>query len=263
MTPELHVLPGSRIGLGSRPIRRRRRGSSSTPRVRDRSPRAGRRSGDALLRAERARQLPLPSGGLRRRRRRRGRRSGQLGDARGEEARGGLRRPGRPGRHRLPRAALLTAACEGAPTRRRGSRGGDRAVRAPRAGQGLATSSFPAARWRAALHLHFSTVYRALWSEHYSRTLRVDVRPRVTLRRSANRYLRVTVRSAHRYRGRWWLAAPHRSRLALRACRSPRPRLDGEVPSRAPARHVVRIYVPRSVAGRGYVAGFSRPIQLR
>ena len=106
-------------------------------------------------------------------------------------------------------------------------------------------------------------LYRALWSEHYSRTLRVDVRPRVTLRRSANRYLRVTVRSARSCRGRW-VALQRRTGRGWRFARAVHLGRGSTAKFRpALRRGVVRIYVPRSVAGRGYVAGFSRPIQLR
>jgi hypothetical protein len=118
-------------------------------------------------------------------------------------------------------------------------------------------------RWRTAVRPRVSTEYRASWSGRVSGVVRIDVRPRVTLRRARGGRLRVTVLSARNYRGRW-VAVQRRTARGWRFARAVRLGRGSTTRFRVPRRHgVVRVYVPRSVAGRGYVAGFSRPLRLR
>jgi hypothetical protein len=117
--------------------------------------------------------------------------------------------------------------------------------------------------WRTRARPHVSTDYRATWKGFMSQNVRVDVRPRVTLRRVAGARLRVAVRSARSYRGRW-VALQRRTARGWRFVRTVRLGRSSATRFRVPRRRgVVRVYVPRSVAGRGYVAGFSRPLRLR
>ena len=148
-----------------------------------------------------------------------------------------------------PRLLILTAAPVGKAPRRR-------AVEVRR-------GFFQTTPWRTHVRPLVSTTYRATWAGFTSRAVRVDVRPLVLLRRSESGRLRVTVRSARSYRGRW-AALQRRTGRGWRFVRAVRLGRGSTTRFRlARRRGVVRIYVPRSVAGRGYVAGSSRPLRLR
>lgn len=131
-----------------------------------------------------------------------------------------------------------------------------------RASAPLGGSMFPDYRWRLAVRPRIATEYRARWSEYESVGVTIRVRPKVTLGRAGPQSLRVSVRSLRGYRGRW-VAVQRRSTRGWRFVRAVRLRRGSTATFRLARRGtVVRVFVPRSVAGRGYVAGVSRPLAL-
>jgi len=102
-----------------------------------------------------------------------------------------------------------------------GGRSATRAVDVRRA-------SFATVPWTTAVRPRRSTRYRASWSGFTSAEVRIDVRPRVTLRRAGGGRLRVTVRSLRDYRGRW-VAVQRRTARGWRFARAVRLRRGSTV----------------------------------
>lgn len=115
--------------------------------------------------------------------------------------------------------------------------------------------------WRTRVRPSIGTAYRAEWSGHASAVARVDVRPRVALRRTHGG-LRTTVTSLRGYRGRW-VAVQRRVGARWRFVRALRLGARSTAVFRPPRRGVYRVFVPRGTAGPGYVEGFSRPLRSR
>jgi hypothetical protein len=110
--------------------------------------------------------------------------------------------------------------------------------------------------WSARVSPRIGTTYVAEWHGRTA-SLRVDVRPRVTLRRVAGGRLRTTVRSGRTYRGRW-AAVQRRTGRGWRFERAVRLGAGSAATFRAPrGSGPVRVVVP---ARRGYVRGWSRAL---
>jgi hypothetical protein len=116
-------------------------------------------------------------------------------------------------------------------------------------------------RWRTVDRPRIGAVYRFDWRGN-STTARVNVRPRVTLRRAGPRMLATSVRSLRGYAGRWvavqrWAGMQWRFVRAVRLAGGSRVRL------RVRRAGIYRLFISRATAGRGYVAGSSRAVRVR
>ena len=118
-------------------------------------------------------------------------------------------------------------------------------------------------RWRVRVTPTIETTYEARTVSEASAPLVIHVRPHVSLKRRQGRFV-VRVVSTASYEGRFVLIqrrASGRWRAIGRVIVSAKPRRFNVALPRGSS--TLRAYLPRSQAGRGYVAGVSPPIVVR
>ena len=151
-----------------------------------------------------------------------------------------------------PPAVVVSALRAGQPARRRA------AAAIPRSGPVFTNTA-----WQATVRPGARKSYRARWHGFDSSEVTVDVRPRTVARLVGRRLVRARVVSLRSHRGRW-VALHRRARSGgWRFARAVRLGRGSSARFRVGRAGVYRVFVPRSTAGPGYVAGWSRPLRVR
>jgi len=124
----------------------------------------------------------------------------------------------------------------------------------------------PGGTWSLMVHPRIGTTYKSVWNGNTSATIAVGVRPLVTVRTLTRQRIAAHVAAARSFAGR---TAQRQRRLAGGGWRTiGRVRLNRNStavfhPALPRGRWTLRIAISVNQAGRGSLAGFSRPITIR